>query len=375
MKQHKYFIILICLWLMTDAEAQLMIPGKAYWHLSGSISQDITVNINLIKVSDSLYADCSFSSPGKQVTLDSLECGKPYDFSGRMDTKGNFQLHPFGNEFPSFRGQLFNSGSFRGDCEEGKNNKAERFELNETYKAGSVQFSVFSLQQLVTLVKKPKSPAGTLHMVLLSPMESGNSIISDTLRKIILKSFNNSGYSGNIPDSVLFGNFRIFKRDYLSGNEDLYKQLPDAGVLNWELLRFLHIVCNDKYILSFYILNYAFTGGAHGLETMDYLNIDLKTGKVLRLADIITEGRKQDLSKLLTRKLKMMNKIPEAQKLSDNGYFVDEIQPTDNFYLMPGGIGFLYNHYDIAPYSFGATDIFLSGDEVRDLIRPFMNGF
>jgi len=350
----------------------MMIPKKAYWHLCGNMPRGITVNINLVKVDDSLYADCSFYSPGILYPLVSLESGKPYDFSGRMDSRGNFQLRPFGNEFPFFKGQLFNTGSFRGECQEGKDKKTERFEFNETYRAGSVQFSVFAVQQSVNLVRKPKSPAGTLHMALLSPMESGNPVISDTLRKIMMKSFNNSVYTGSNPDSILWGNFRIFKRDYLSGNEDLYKQMPDAGALNWELLRFMHIVCNENYILSFYILNYAFTGGAHGLENMDYSNVDLRTGKVLRLSDIIAEGRKQYLSKLLTKKLKLMNKIPEYQRLSDSGYFVDEIQPNDNFYLMPGGIGFLYNHYDIAPYSFGATDIFLSADEVSDLIRPFM---
>jgi len=128
------------------------------------------------------------------------------------------------------------------------------------------------------------------------------------------------------------------------------------------------------YILSFYILNYAFTGGAHGLENLDYTNVDLKKGRLIKLDDILPETGKQQLSMLLTRKLKQMNKLTEAQKLSENGYFVDEIQPNENFYLTPYGIGFVYNHYDIAPYSFGATDIFLTADEVRDLIRPFMKG-
>lgn len=212
-------------------------------------------------------------------------------------------------------------------------------------------------------------------MAMLSPNESGNIFISDSLRKIMLKAFNNSGYEGIEPDSVLAWDLRIFRRDYIAGNLDLYKQMPDMGSLNWELLRFMHIVYNDSDILSFYILNYAFTGGAHGLESLDYCNVDLKTGKLLKLSDIIQESRKQELSRLLTMKLKKMNKIPDSQKLSDNGYFADIIQPNENFYLTRGGIGFLYNHYDIAPYSFGATDIFLSADEVRDLIRPGFSGF
>ncbi|MCX6285574.1 MAG: DUF3298 domain-containing protein [Bacteroidetes bacterium] len=375
MKLHKYFLTFIGFCLLSGTEAQMSIPKKAYWHLCGTISKNIKVNVNLVKLNDSLYANCSFSSPGNQFALGKLESGKPYDFSGRMDAKGNFQLSPFGNEFPYLKGQLLNTGTLRGDCVESKESKALRFELSEIYKAGSVQFNVYFQQQSVNLVKKPKSPAGAIRMALLAPMESGNAIISDTLRKIMLKAFNNSAYTGSIPDSILSGNFRVFKQDYLSGNQDLYKQMPDVAALNWELLRFMHIVCNENYILSFYILSYAFTGGAHGLENFDFTNVDLKTGKVLKLEDLLAEGRKQDISRLLTRKLKMMNKIPESQKLSDNGYFAGEIQPNENFYLTPEGIGFLYNHYDIAPYSFGATDIFLTADEVRGLIHPFMNGF
>jgi len=206
-------------------------------------------------------------------------------------------------------------------------------------------------------------------------MGSGNPVISDTLRGIILIAFGNTGNKTDTPDSVLNGNFRAFKRDYLSGNEDLYRQMPDAGLLNWDLLRYMHIVCNESYILSFYILNYAFTGGAHGLESLDYFTVDIKTGTVLKLEDLLVQGKKPELSSLLTKKLKLMNKIPLPQKLTDNGYFTDDIQPNENFYLTPYGIGFLYNHYDIAPYSFGATDIFLTADEVRDIIRPVFNGF
>jgi len=371
-KEHIIGLILIC--LINALHAQITIPKKAYWHLIGTIGDSTSISMNMVKINDSIYADCSFYSKGNQAKGCIQEPGKPYDFCGKMDARGSFRLHPFSGEFPGFKGQLLNAGSFTGDFEENTDRKL-RFELNEIYKAGSVQFSVFCIQQTVGLVKKPKSPAGLFRMAMLSPNESGNIFISDSLRKIMLKAFNNSGYEGIEPDSVLAWDLRIFRRDYIAGNLDLYKQMPDMGSLNWELLRFMHIVYNDSDILSFYILNYAFTGGAHGLESLDYCNVDLKTGKLLKLSDIIQESRKQELSRLLTMKLKKMNKIPDSQKLSDNGYFADIIQPNENFYLTRGGIGFLYNHYDIAPYSFGATDIFLSADEVRDLIRPGFSGF
>lgn len=375
MKKFTFILAFVYVMIMTGASAQLSIPKRAYWHLSGTIGKAISASMNLVKINDSLYASCTLTGLGNEGTFSSFESGKPCDLAGRMDATGNLQLKPFGSEFPCLKGQLLNAVSFKGECEEGKDKKSLHFEFNEIYKAGSVQFNVYSLNQTTPLVKKQKSPAGKVSMAVLSPMESGNSFVSDSLRKIMLKAFDNSGYQGNNPDSVLSRNARLFKRDYLNGNLELYKQMPDAGALNWQLLRFMHIITNGNYILCFSILNYAFTGGAHGLETLEYLNINLRTGSILKLGDILAEGRKGELGLLLTRKLKHMNQMPGSGKLTENGYFVDEIQPNENFYLTPEGIGFLYNHYDIAPYSFGSTDIFLTADEVKDIIRPFTNGF
>jgi hypothetical protein len=182
--------------------------------------------------------------------------------------------------------------------------------------------------------------------------------------------FNNSSYRGSDPDSILIMNYQTFRRDYLASNKEISRRYPDSPLMNWELLKFVHLICNEKYWVSFYILSYAYTGGAHGLETREYQTIDLKTGKILSLDDILAEGKKQDLAKLLTAKLRKSNKIPESQKLTEAGYFVDEIKPNENYYLIPGGIGFFYNHYDIAPYVAGPEEIFLSMEDIRGILKP-----
>ena len=373
MKKYTCLLAVIATLLLSQALAQLSIPKKAYWHLQGSIGTVVS-GMNLVKINDSLYGSISFTRNGGEIIFSSFEPGKPLDLSGRMDATGSFQLRPFGSEYPCLKGQLLNAVSFKGEFNEGRDKKNLHFDFSEIYKAGSVQFNVYALNQVTALVRKQKSPAGKVSMAVLSPMESGNTFVSDSLRKIILKAFDNSGYPGNNPDTLLARNAGMFSRDYMNANKDLYKQMPEAGALNWQLLRFMHIVTNENQILCFYILNYAFSGGAHGLETLDYQNVNLKTGAVIRLADIMPEGRKSDLSILLTKKLKQMNSIPSSGKLSENGYFVNEIQPGENFYLTPAGIGFVYNHYDVAPYSFGATDIFLTADEVKDILKPFTNG-
>jgi hypothetical protein len=370
MKKGKYFCLGLFLCFSWSAYAQNSIPKRAYWHLAGTISTGVNVKMNFVKVNDSVYADCILSANGNKISPNSPESNKPSDFCGKVDAHGNFMIHPFGQDFRVFRGQISGDGKVKGEFEEGKSKEKYSFALNEMDEAGSVQFNVYSLSKSVPLAKKAKSPKGDFSTVFLSPLESGDAMISDSLRRLMIAAFNNSAYMGNDPDSVLNGNFLIFQNEYITSNEDLYMQSPDIPVLNWELLKFMHLICNEKYWLSYYVLNYAFTGGAHGLETREYQTVDLKSGKVISLDDILAEDKKQELSGLLTAKLRLSNNIPETQKLSEAGYFVDEIQPNDNFYVIPEGIGFFYNHYDIAPYASGPTEIFLNMEEIRKLLKP-----
>lgn len=354
-------------------QGQQAIPSRAYWLFKGT-SSNSGITMNLVKIADSVYADVIFNAKLSAGFSPETETRKPVCFGGKVDSKGSFWLKPFGSELPLITGILNGSETIHVVISGKKDAGTFKTELSEQLVPGSVQFNVYNLSQRINLVRKPKSPSGNLSMAMLSPIESGDQVISDTLKRIIFGAFGSTAYHGNDPDTVLQRNLAVFKRDYLNGNLELYRQMPDAGILNWELLKFMHVVNNENYLLSFYILSYAFSGGAHGLGSLDYLNIDLKKGRILVLDDILNEGKKQELSLLLTKKLKRMNVLAESQKLTEIGYFTDEIQPNNNFYLCPGGIGFVYNHYDIAPYSFGPSDIFLSADEVKGILRsPFLN--
>jgi len=368
MQNIKLYCLGLLLYFSCAGYPQNPMPKRAYWHLSGTIS-GVIVDMNLVKVYDSVYADCILSSKYVNAISPYGEWNKPYNFCGNVDDKGKIILHPFGAELPAFKGQMNSEGQIRGVFEEEAGQAIHSFELVESDEAGSVQFNVFSLSKSVPLLNKTRRPNGTISMVFLSPLESRDPLISDSLRKSMMAFFNTSAYRGTEPDSMLILNYQTFRRDYLSSNKEICRY-PDSPLMNWELLKFVHLICNENYWVSFYILSYAFTGGAHGLETREYQTIDLKTGKILSLDDILAEGKKQDLAKLLTAKLRKSNHIAESQKLTEAGYFVDEIKPNENYYLIPGGIGFYYNHYDIAPYASGPEEIFLSMEEIRGILKP-----
>jgi len=171
------------------------------------------------------------------------------------------------------------------------------------------------------------------------------------------------------PEVLIGGMKDVFFENYTNSNESLYKEMPDGGNFSWELLKYMHIVNNEGNLLTFSILSYAFTGGAHGLETQDFFSIDLLTGKIIHLEDILKPDQENELNNLLTNKLRQMIGISGTQKLTESGYFVEKVKANENFYLTGNGLGFFFNHYELAPYSFGFTDIFLTFNELEGLIK------
>ena len=57
-------------------------------------------------------------------------------------------------------------------------------------------------------------------------------------------------------------------------------------------------------------------------------------------------------------------------ELEEMGYgTMAEIIPTENFKLTPGGISFLYNIYEIAPYVLGPVEIDLTFDQLEPILN------
>lgn len=363
-------IILLCLYAMTfpaTTFAQSTIPRQGYFHFSGTLGDKIQATLDLIKINDSLYGDLTYSFFSENQAEHNMFFGQSKQLSGKMLSVDHFYLKEvLSEEGNVLSGKFLNSNTISGSWETVKKEKIP-FKFYEKYAVGSVQFNLYHESSVRNLVKKPKSPQASIDLLLLLPGESSNTILSDTLRAMMLQSYF-SHSSKSAPEEMIKEMKEVFFNNYTESNEQIFKEHPDGGNFNWELSKFIHITNNDQYLLTYYILTYAFTGGAHGLETHDYYSIDLKKGKKIQLNDIIMPGTESKLISLLTRKLKEIIGLSSDQKLTEFGYFSDEVKPNENFYVTKNGIGFFYNHYELAPYSFGLTDIFLSYTELKGIV-------
>jgi len=367
MKKNIILIFILGLSLVTGwGTAQNMIPKKCYLHLLGTIDKDYPIEMNFVKIDDTIYGDYSFIQHGKTLPGEESN-GQGIPVYGKMNSSDAFMLKEVnavqGN---LLKGKFTNNHSLSGTLESPNGNKVS-FDLTEKYPEGSIAMNVYYQKAFTPLVKRPGSPTANIQLGMLLPGESANPLISDSLIHLMLVKFTGKKVRIYQPEKLLDGMKQVYFENYLSTNEAIYKESM-ASSFNWQSQKFMHIQMNGSHILSFYIDHYAFTGGAHGLQTRQFTVVNLWSGKEVGLKDIFKENSEVQLSAIIGDKIHLKINLPTTQSLRDAGFFTDTIEPSDNFYITREGIGFYYNQYDIAPYASGSFDIFIPFSELKDLL-------
>jgi hypothetical protein len=113
-----------------------------------------------------------------------------------------------------------------------------------------------------------------------------------------------------------------------------------------------------------------YEGGAHGIQQQLVMNFNTTTGEQLKLANIFVPGYERRLSDLLLEKLMDQLDVKTQDELKQKDYlYAVDMFPTENFMLGEDELTFIYNTYEIAPYSVGRTELKLKWDEVEDLLK------
>lgn len=120
------------------------------------------------------------------------------------------------------------------------------------------------------------------------------------------------------------------------------------------------VIYNQNNILVIAYGHSSYEGGAHGMYGSSYKHYDLEREKTIELNDIFTGNYKPVLEAMLTKKAKE-DGIP---------VYIDKVYLSDNFYIHPQGISFIYQPYEIAPYAAGVIEITLSYSDIQKILNP-----
>lgn len=113
-----------------------------------------------------------------------------------------------------------------------------------------------------------------------------------------------------------------------------------------------------------------YEGGAHGIQQLLTMNFDTETGHQYRLQDVFVAGYEFRLKELLIAALLIQTDCNSVDELRNKGYLYSmDIFPSENFILGTDGITFVYNPYEIAPYSMGKTELTIGYDDLEKILK------
>lgn len=200
-----------------------------------------------------------------------------------------------------------------------------------------------------------------------------NELILSVQKQIVAKIFGDR-YNYIDIDTVLATYAENIANEYIKSNLPFLEKINDLEGSKAFLDNQIDIVGSllyfDENIISYSYEHYAYLGGAHGNSRQQIFNFDMQDASVFSEKDVFIDNYSELLSDLIKEQI-VANKaeIESVADLSDFNYYEKEIKPNNNFIVDNEGITYVYNPYDIAPYSMGQTAVFLSYEVLKPILR------
>lgn len=210
------------------------------------------------------------------------------------------------------------------------------------------------------------------------PTSFANKTILDSIRNTIINNLFGTEFVAQKNDSVVQLFSSMLYTDYKDNNEPLVNELDSASSYSFNNEHTIEgfSLLSDKHIFSYGIDRYIYMGGAHGLNTRNYYNFDLKTGKIITEKDLFIDNYQTILAELIKKRIieqSQEDKTNETEaiiSLEDTDYWTDSIKANGNFYITDEGINYIFNPYEIAPYYMGISEVSLPYNRIINLLKP-----
>lgn len=233
----------------------------------------------------------------------------------------------------------------------------------------------------MSCLKEGLSDSINLHVVVDYPIEIegvGEEALHNIQSTLIKHSLGEDYLRYATVDEMLAAFAEDVLNEYRRDNLPLYEEMSEYeeyGMnLNNEHFLEVDVQTDEGRVLSFSVERYLYLGGAHGINNRLFLNFDKQTGCVLTENDLFIEGAEEDLTHLLL--LNLVRQNDDLSLISDveaSDYEKESIRPNGNFYFAPEGVVYIFNPYEIGPYSLGETNICIPVEEVRPYLKAEWN--
>jgi hypothetical protein len=208
------------------------------------------------------------------------------------------------------------------------------------------------------------------------PVCFDNKSILDTIRNTIISNLFGIEYIKYANDSIIQQFASDLKKEYKLTNEPILNEMDEKSLYSFNNEHILDgfSLLNDENIYSYGINRYVFMGGAHGLNTINYYNFNLKTGKLITENDLFLKNTVSKLTELI--KLRIIEQCNEdkgikpIKNLEKTDFWIDAIKPNGNFYITDESLNYVFNPYEIGPYYLGITEVQIPYERMKNILKP-----
>jgi hypothetical protein len=341
-----------------------------YKHFTGTIDTNMQVSLDLIFENNNVsgYYYYYFPIPGQKETY---HFGKNIPLEGEI-SGDKITMKEYGDKTSKFTGIIDKKWNITGNWKRREYEEPIDFIVSEDYSKNSIELNSYNLKRKQFINTEDKSvdklPSATVEISLLCPGKKLNKVLKDSIDYIITGFMNYKPEKIKSPELLMENIVFDFFQSYREATDGI-EGIQHFASFNWTKKLSMNIRYNENHIISIGFEKYGYTGGAHGINIMKYVVLDMHQNKRLELEDIFGEDYQLQLIKLLDKKLRRINGILPDENLRDAGFLVDQMEISDNFYVNNEGIGFFYNVYQISPYAAGSTELFLPFAELKNILK------
>jgi len=155
-------------------------------------------------------------------------------------------------------------------------------------------------------------------------------------------------------------------KNFIEDFEKTKAEIPDVS-LDWYFKADAKVLIISDSLISVQADVDMFMGGAHGMYSTSYVNIDARTGALYLIDSFLKPGYQEYLNELGEEEFRREHDLSDTTSLEEAGFSFpeDKFKLNENYGFRKEGIVFTYNSYEVAAYAVGPTEIIIPYERLR----------
>jgi hypothetical protein len=230
------------------------------------------------------------------------------------------------------------------------------------------KFDKFSTEKIVHIDNDSTKPGMKVELEFNYPSAYRNDTILGYVQNVFLEAFGGKDFINLKPKDAFDKLEKEYTEQAISYCQDASEDGIDISYYYQTISTAIADTSNTDHYITARTELHQYTGGAHGMYYITFYNANTHNGDLITEDKLFKPGSKDTLTKILKELLEA--KANSGKEDAITLLEPESIAPNGNFYFTKTGVVYVYNTYEVAPYSDGLVEVEIPYDRVKDIITP-----